>query len=282
MQLGENECSTKALTKSFGWDDYQTFVQHDIQEFLRVLMDNLETKMKGTSLDGRIANLFRGKSRLYIRCLEVDYKSERDEDFYDLSMVVRGCPDLVRSFELSVEKEHLVGDNKYSVEGIGKSDAEMGIEFLEFPSILQLHLRRFEFDFHWDRMMMINDRFEFPETIDLSPFLAKEADRSRSAKFDLYGVLVHTGSAQGGHYFAFLRPSMAPEWFQFNDTRVSRATSQQAIQDNYGSAAQATSGYMLIYVRQDDAPMIFAPVDDSTIPAHLREFVEHGQDIVSD
>ena len=33
-------------------------MQHDIQEFNRVLCDNLETKMKGTPVDGTIANLF--------------------------------------------------------------------------------------------------------------------------------------------------------------------------------------------------------------------------------
>jgi ubiquitin carboxyl-terminal hydrolase 7 len=45
MQLGNESCSTAALTKSFGWDHEQTFVQHDVLEFCRVLMDNLETKM---------------------------------------------------------------------------------------------------------------------------------------------------------------------------------------------------------------------------------------------
>ena len=42
-----NTCiDTKELTKSFGWDTIDSFMQHDVQELARVLCDNLEEKMK--------------------------------------------------------------------------------------------------------------------------------------------------------------------------------------------------------------------------------------------
>jgi hypothetical protein len=34
------------LTKSFGWDTYDSFMQHDVQELNRVLCEKLEDKMK--------------------------------------------------------------------------------------------------------------------------------------------------------------------------------------------------------------------------------------------
>lgn len=37
---------TTELTKSFGWKSNDSFYQHDVQEFNRVLQDNLESKMK--------------------------------------------------------------------------------------------------------------------------------------------------------------------------------------------------------------------------------------------
>ena len=37
---------TTELTSSFGWDTRESFMQHDVQEFNRVLQDNLESKMK--------------------------------------------------------------------------------------------------------------------------------------------------------------------------------------------------------------------------------------------
>jgi hypothetical protein len=37
---------TNELTKSFGWKSLDSFMQHDVQEFNRVLSDKLEQKMK--------------------------------------------------------------------------------------------------------------------------------------------------------------------------------------------------------------------------------------------
>ncbi len=86
------------LTRSFGWDARESFTQHDVQELDRVLCDNLETKMKGTPGENTLKWLFCGKMRNYIRCCNVEYKSERIEDFYDLSLNVKGIPTILGSF----------------------------------------------------------------------------------------------------------------------------------------------------------------------------------------
>ena len=88
---------TTELTKSFGWKSLDSFLQHDVQEFNRVLQDKLETKMKvcrcrarlictynqpqGTQAEGAIAKLFVGKMKSYIKCVNVDYESSRIEEF---------------------------------------------------------------------------------------------------------------------------------------------------------------------------------------------------------
>lgn len=40
---------TTELTKSFGWKSLDSFLQHDVQEFNRVLQDKLESKMKAST-----------------------------------------------------------------------------------------------------------------------------------------------------------------------------------------------------------------------------------------
>jgi hypothetical protein len=50
LQFGEGSAvSTQALTKSFGWDSGQSFVQQDAQELCRVLFDVIEEHFAGTS-----------------------------------------------------------------------------------------------------------------------------------------------------------------------------------------------------------------------------------------
>ncbi|CAL4168008.1 unnamed protein product, partial [Meganyctiphanes norvegica] len=62
LQTSDKPVGTKKLTKSFGWETLDSFMQHDAQEFLRVLLDKLETKMKGTCVEGSIPRLFEGKT----------------------------------------------------------------------------------------------------------------------------------------------------------------------------------------------------------------------------
>ena len=50
-------------------------------------------------------------------------------------------------------------------------DAEKGILFSSFPPVLHLHLMRFQYDPITDSSVKFNDRFEFPETLDLSEFI---------------------------------------------------------------------------------------------------------------
>lgn len=74
---------TKELTVSFGWKGgYENYKdeQRDIQEFLRLLMENLEEK----NMKGIIQELFEGTMVSQVKCLNVDYKSERKEPFMDL------------------------------------------------------------------------------------------------------------------------------------------------------------------------------------------------------
>ncbi len=46
LQFDSSPVGTEALTKSFGWDSYESLMQHDVQELNRVLCEKLEDKMK--------------------------------------------------------------------------------------------------------------------------------------------------------------------------------------------------------------------------------------------
>ncbi|KAG7010221.1 Ubiquitin carboxyl-terminal hydrolase 12, partial [Cucurbita argyrosperma subsp. argyrosperma] len=286
LQYSDSSVATKELTKSFGWDTYDSFMQHDVQELNRVLSEKLEDKMKGTVVEGTIQKLFEGHHMNYIECINVDYKSTRKESFYDLQLDVKGCRDVYASFDKYVEVERLEGDNKYHAEQYGLQgitmltwilklhkylgpgqvdrlevclekvclalkvylvvilklslgsridvgtenvvDAKKGVLFIDFPPVLQLQLKRFEYDFMRDTMVKINDRYEFPLQLDLDrengKYLSPEADRTVRNLYTLHRyigksyipdkiVLVHSGGVHGGHYYAFIRPTLSEQWY---------------------------------------------------------------------
>ncbi|KAJ1554488.1 hypothetical protein HK405_004931 [Cladochytrium tenue] len=133
LQYSETPVGTTELTKSFGWDAVDSFMQHDVQEFNRVLQDNLESKMKGTEAEGAISRLFVGKYKSYIKCINVNYESSRIEEYYDIQLNVKGFKNLFDSFVDYVSVETLDGENKYQAEGHG--------------------LQRFEYDMERDAMV---------------------------------------------------------------------------------------------------------------------------------
>jgi ubiquitin carboxyl-terminal hydrolase 7 len=286
LMFGNTSVGTKELTKSFGWTAVDSFTQHDVQELNRVLCDNLQGKMKGTKAEGTIEKLFQGKIRNFIKCVNIEYESNREESFYDLSLNVKGCKDIYTSFEKYVEVEMLDGDNKYHAEGHGLQAAKKGCSFLSFPPVLHLQLKRFEYDPMRDAMVKVNDRYMFPETLDVSKFAAEDVDKKESCKFHLHGVLVHSGDVHGGHYYAFIRPTPKDEWFKFDDERVTKATFQQAAEDNYGGEEEYvynmhgrnmtsmhkkfSNAYMLVYLRDTDITELLAKIPDSDIPVHLK------------
>ena len=153
LQTGSRTVSTTELTRAFGWDSLEAFQQQDVQEMLRLLLDRLEERMRDKEpVDGVIKKLFAGKIKSYIRCVNIDYESAREEDFYDIQLDVKGCQNVYDSFKKYSEKEMLNGENQYDAgedadgKPRGKQDAEKGVVFTELPPVLTIHLKRFEFD----------------------------------------------------------------------------------------------------------------------------------------
>ncbi|XP_040994178.1 ubiquitin C-terminal hydrolase 12-like isoform X3 [Juglans microcarpa x Juglans regia] len=291
LQYSDTSVATKELTKSFGWDTYDSFMQHDVQELNRVLCEKLEDKMKGTVVEGTIQQLFEGHHMNYIECINVDYKSTRKESFYDLQLDVKGCRDVYASFDKYVEVERLEGDNKYHAEQYGLQDARKGVLFIDFPPVLQLQLKRFEYDFMRDTMVKINDRYEFPLQLDLDrengKYLSPDADRSVRNLYTLHSVLVHSGGVHGGHYYAFIRPTLSDQWFKFDDERVTKEDVKRALEEQYGGEEELpptnpgfnnspfkftkySNAYMLVYIRESDKDKIICNVDEKDIAEHLR------------
>ncbi|KAF9301521.1 hypothetical protein BGZ74_006608 [Mortierella antarctica] len=293
LATSSNSVGTTELTRSFGWNSLDSFMQHDVQEFNRVLQDNLEGKMKGTAAEGAIQKLFVGKMKSYIKCIDVDYESSRVENFYDIQLNVKGCKTLRDSFANYIDVETLDGENKYQAEGYGLQDARKGVIFESLPPVLHLQLKRFEYDIERDAMVKINDRHEFPLEIDLAEFVAEGEEKRKAGphgfNYTLHGVLVHSGDLHGGHYFALLKPERDGKWFRFDDDRVTQVTLKEVLNENYGGGdispenlasmslamrqlnrhKRFTNAYMLVYIRNSDMNEILKPLTTDDIPEHL-------------
>eukprot|EP00981_Chlorochromonas_danica_P002970 scaffold601_cov170-Ochromonas_danica.AAC.31 len=244
LQVSKKEVTTKDLTRAFGWTTAEAFMQQDVQEMMRVLLDKLEEKVEEyhkitpeesdvdvttNHTNGHtnfVKSLFAGRIKSYIHCMNIDYQSNREEDFYDIQLDVKNCRNIYDSFKKYVAIEMLDGDNQYYCDEYkGKYDAKKGVIFTHFPPILTIHLKRFDFDLQTMNFMKIHDHYEFPSILYLDDFLdhdknqkeeksgddgleEKEGDQPTTPNtYILHSVLVHSGDVGGGHYFAYIRPA---------------------------------------------------------------------------
>ena len=211
-------------------------------------------------------------------------------------MPVKGCKDLHASLDEYVKEEVLDGENQYHSDRFGKQDAKKGVLFKDLPPVLELHLRRFEYDFNTDAMAKINERFEFPTTLDMDreghKYFTDEADKSVRNVYRLHSVLVHSGGPNGGHYYAFVRPLGVEQWYRFDDERVTKVKEREAVEQQFGGLEhqqhpghtpqwkypKISSAYMLVYVREDQIPEINCEVSADDVAAHLRHTLELEQE----
>ena len=132
--VGASEVGTEQLTRSFGWTRADVMVQQDVQEFARMLCDALQQSMRAHGMRDAVAELFEGRTSSVTRCTRVEFSSEKEERFYDLSLPVQGCR--------SLHAEQLCGANQYNTRDprFGKQDARRATRFKSLPPVLQVNL----------------------------------------------------------------------------------------------------------------------------------------------
>uniref|UniRef100_A0A7S4BAA5 USP domain-containing protein n=1 Tax=Chrysotila carterae TaxID=13221 RepID=A0A7S4BAA5_CHRCT len=84
---------------------------------------------------------------------------------------------------------------------------------------------------------------------------AAEVVREKSLQYELYAVLVHSGSASFGHYYALIKDLEEGDWHEFNDSVV-RPIKASDLSKTFGGAESGwgASAYMLLYRQVDATP----------------------------
>lgn len=268
-------------------------VQMDADEFFCLLLDRLDTHTQSQAKNSETTPHFMNKCFGGVLVNQIitqqGHISEREENFFALSVEVSKKQHLTESLALYVQGETLDGENAYFCERLQqKVSATKRICIKTLPQTLVCHLKRFEFDFDTMEKMKINDYLEFPMELDMRPYTSKalsdtcthgmsdsENDESEETLYDLVGVVVHSGSSDMGHYYSFIKDrNHEKRWLEFNDETV-RIFSEDTMGDEcfggeeIGQKWDATTkscvpkvhmkrrnAYMLIYDRRTPAVVI--------------------------
>ncbi|KAF8672006.1 hypothetical protein HU200_049802 [Digitaria exilis] len=232
--------------------DFRPGQQEDAHEFLRCLLDNLHkctldpmSKGKGSSFDEEslVKDIFGGQLKSQLSCCECGHSSETFEPFLDLSLEIDQVDHLVDALE-SFTKVEQIGDfeDKLTCEQCNAQVCKKKqLTLHRAPDVIAFHLKRFTtLD---NSVEKIDKHVAYPLEVDLKPFHSNP-DTAGDLKYDLYGVIEHSGLPNYGHYVCNIRSSPST-WYLMNDSHVDSITDASALNQE---------AYILFYVRQGKFP----------------------------
>uniref|UniRef100_A0A8C5TY28 Ubiquitin carboxyl-terminal hydrolase 40 n=1 Tax=Malurus cyaneus samueli TaxID=2593467 RepID=A0A8C5TY28_9PASS len=207
LLLDQQAASTSDLTESFGWSSHEEMRQHDVQELNRILFSALETSLVGTSGHDLINRLYHGIVVNQIVCKECKNVSERQEDFLDLTVAVKGVAGLEEAlWNMYVEEEYFENDNLYRCGACDKLvEASKSAKLRKLPPFLTISLLRFNFDFEKCERYKETSCYTFPMQINLRPFCEQTEMDDSEYMYELFSVIIHKGGCYGGHYHVYIR-----------------------------------------------------------------------------
>ncbi|CAH1119608.1 unnamed protein product [Phaedon cochleariae] len=120
------------------------------------------------------------------------------------------------------------------------------------------------------------------EGIDVSSGNNHEEEAKGPYVYELFSIMIHSGSASGGHYYAYIKDFEKNLWFCFNDQSVS-SISDDDIRKTYGGGtprgyysgaySSSTNAYMLMY-RQIDKNRNRRVIGVEDFPPHIQKLLE--------
>nr|XP_033794971.1 ubiquitin carboxyl-terminal hydrolase 34 isoform X3 [Geotrypetes seraphini] len=291
MESESKAYNPRPFCKTYTMDKQQlnTGEQKDMTEFFTDLITKIEEM--SPELKSTVKNLFGGVITNNVVSLDCEHVSQTVEEFYTVRCQVADMKNIYESLDEVTIKDTLEGDNMYTCSHCGKKvRAEKRACFKKLPRILSFNTMRYTFNMVTMMKEKVNTHFSFPLRLDMTPytedFLMGKNDRkegfkedgeelieTESYEYDLIGVTVHTGTADGGHYYSFIRDIINPyayktnKWYLFNDAEVKPFDSAQLASECFGgemttktydsvtdkfmdfSFEKTHSAYMLFYKR---------------------------------
>ncbi|THW50481.1 cysteine proteinase, partial [Aureobasidium pullulans] len=145
--------------------------------------------------------------------------------------------------------------------------ASKTLELWTVPDILVVHLKRFSGErFRRDKVDVLVD---FPiEGLDLTKRVGCK-EEGKEYIYDLFAVDNHYGGLGGGHYTAYAKNFYDGNWYDYNDSSVSRQNPEGVV---------STAAYLLFYRRRSPTPLGPAYLQELVLKARNPEEASDGED----
>ena len=231
--------------------DFSSFTQNDFMEFYGLLNNAFHNSLKNVKdynfnykNDFIISetNIKNNREKKYIKFIssifDKDYSIINDifNGIFEINIInkeknkiLSTSYDIFNSISLGMNKdlktinslmdnyfdpEILDGDNMWYNDKTKKKEVVYkSIKIKRLPKILCIHLKRFT-----NNLRKIRNIIEFDDILNINDHLI---DKNINIKYELFGLVMHSGNLHGGHYFVNIK-NPNNKWYNYNDTNVSQ------------------------------------------------------------
>ena len=207
--------------------------QQDVPEILRIVLDELK------GLSPIADSLLSTTLSTTLTCVSCFCSSHKEEKFDMLALSPRRH--ISSSFNHLLQTESLIGDDMwFCPQCSSKQNSTIDTKIINCGSVLIIQLKRFA-----NANNIVFKDTSLVECLPCSNHILKvpiEAydDISFSNNYSLVATINHSGSVKAGHYWAFIKDSVANVWLQCNDRSVLKVKP---------TALNNKTSYVLFYVR---------------------------------
>ena len=195
-----------------------------------------------------IVSLLQGQYQSRLKCATCGHTSTTYNAFTTLSLPIPKRPrvtldDCVNEF---CKTELMEGaDSWHCTKCKTLRKASKKLSIARVPDVLLIHFKRFESKGPWRDK--INTPVDFQQRgLDMTQYIdpGLRGNQPGRAIYDLFGIVYHRGSMEGGHYTAVATADASKAWTLFDDSRVAPMPSGDIDQ---------RAAYLLFYQKRADA-----------------------------
>ena len=151
------------------------------------------------------------------------------------------------------------------------------LKTITYESILDDKDKRPLFQDNFIKQRILTDQTEkrkkqLQETVEL---YKKEGDNV----YELFSIMIHSGSAMGGHYYAYIKNFEDSKWYNFNDSNVKEIEEKEITKVFGGETSTSSWGitysanaYLLMY--RKITPENLVGVSDLDIPSYVKTEID--------
>ena len=217
----------------------------DSSEFYHNFCDIIHNSLEKTKYKTLIEDIFCGKTQERKICSNCNNESNREEEFKLISLEVKDKKDLYESLDQYISEE-VIDDYK-----CGKCNNKVKLKksslIYSLPNILVFHLKRIIYN-NKGEMEKITSKFDFPKNdLNIKKYCLDKNKSDDHYKYNLIGINIHKGSANGGHYINLIKTSKEDnKWYLFDDSDVEEYDFTK-FDDEFNKNEKSSNTYILFY-----------------------------------